>query len=172
MTHPVADPFHFYFSSSSDSEINNRSWGEVIAAYSSPAEAKFFRQDEPQVFPLILSGIDNEIASHAIRSTEHQIQKKSYADLVTERGKGHLLVVLDSPFASFQIFKKVEHRLVGFLLNHCSDETPFRFFWVAYRFKGIGTGQADYTSCVYTANAQRNNFFKCIFDLETDPRFE
>ena len=142
-----------------------RSWAEITAAYASSAEAQFLRQEESRGNPLVNVNPQDNIASWALWSVENLMRNENFSNLVNERGKGHLLVVLDSPFASFSTLERAEHRIVEFLHNNYTEDTPFRFFWLAFHISVFEQPKENRTSFVYAVNARRKNFFKCIFTM-------
>ena len=137
-----------------------KTWGEVTGAYYSPGEAQWLWDSESADGSRVCVQSDERIGVAAIERVSRKLSK--YSDLVENQGKGNLLVVLNSPLTKRSTREKAERGVLKFLTSKTPDARPFRSFWFAYRLPETTLNEMEDPLFVFTDNAGRANFFKCI----------
>lgn len=135
-------------------------WGEVTGAYFSHGEAQWLWDTESADSSMEYFQPDERIGVAAVQRVSRKLEK--YSDLVGERGKGHLLVVLNSPLTMRSTRKEAERGVLNFLTTKTSDARPFRYFWLAYRLPETSLDEMEDLPFVFPDNAGQPNFFKRI----------
>ena len=135
-------------------------WGEVTGAYYGHRDAEWLWDSESGDGFRDYFQPDKRIAAAATERVSQKLPK--YSDLAENRGKGNLLVVMNSPLTTRSTREEAERRVLKFLSNKTSDATPFQSFWLAYRLPETSQDEMEDPPFVFADKAGFPIFFKCI----------
>lgn len=139
-------------------------WGEVTGAYYSPNDAKWLWDTESISDGREYCNPDSHIAESARASVERKLKK--YGELVQQQGRGHLLVLLNSPLTTRTTRVKSEMSILGLLESRpTSISGPFESIWLGYLLPHTSPEESEDPSYAFreSPDSQRFNFIKCIW---------
>ena len=136
-------------------------WGEITATYYHNYEAKWLWDHRATNSSMFYVGPDENIAVSAVARVKDKISK--YDELVGMRGKGHLLVLLNSPMTTHSTRAISEKRILNLLGRQCTD-LPFQSLWLAYRLPETTEDETEDPQFAFSdeSGSGRRNLFKCI----------
>jgi len=142
-----------------------RTWGEVTNAYYDNREAEGLWKGESgsRPFPGYV-GPDETIAARAEEELEKKLEK--YGTLAERYGRGHLLIVLASPFATRSTRAKAEERIGERLRRqNGSGSGPFETIWLGYKLPWTSRDEQEDPKYAFRDPSadSRFNFLKCVW---------
>ena len=157
---PRRDPPDVHFHVLHPDGLETSTWGEVTGAYYGPRDAEWLWDDESEGGFRDYDQPDERIAAAVIERVSQKLLK--YSDLQKSRGKGNLLVVLNSPLTTRSTRVEAEHGVLKSLPNRSSDVTPFQSIWLAYRLPETSLDEMEDPPFVFADKYGDHVFFKCI----------
>lgn len=163
---PKSDPPDVVFHVSREDGTETKTWGEITDVYYDNREAQALWRREPSSRPFPgYVGPDETIAARAEKETEKKLGK--YATLVEQHGRGHLLIVLVSPFTTRGTRVEAEERILEQLYRQDrAGSRPFETVWLGYQLPWTSPAEREDPKYAFrdpTADG-RFNFFKCIWE--------
>ena len=157
---PRHDPPDVHFHILHPDGRETSTWGEVTGAYYGPRDAEWLWADEPKGGFRDYDQPDESIAAAVIERVSKKLLK--YSDLVKNRGKGNLLVVLNSPLTTRSTRVEAERGVLKSLSNKSFDAAPFQSIWLAYRLPETSLDEMENPPFVFADKCGEHVFFKCI----------
>lgn len=140
-------------------------WGEVTGAYYSPNDAKWLWDTESASGGREYCNPDSYMAESARASVERKLKK--YAELVQQQGRGHLLVLLNSPLTTRSTRAKSEESILSLLKSRpTSTSGPFESIWLGYLLPHTSLEESEDPIYAFreSPDSSRCNFIKCIWN--------
>ena len=167
---PESDPPDAWFHVSKENGSETITWGEVTGAYYDNREAERLRKGETASRSSpgnLYAGPDETIAAF----TEKVFKKKrgKYVKLVEQHGRGHLLVVLVSPFTTRSTRVGAEERIREQLRHQdCAGSGPFKTVWLGYELPWTSPDEQEDPEYAFRdpTTDHRFNFLKCIWPAQ------
>lgn len=163
---PESDPPDAWFHVSKENRTEMITWGEVTCAYYDNREAEDLWKGESASWSSpgnLYAGPDETIAAFA----EEVFEKKrgKYVKLVEQYGRGHLLVVLISPFSTRSTRVNAEERIREQLRHQeRAGSGQFETAWLGYELPWTSPDEQEDPEYAFQdpTPVGRFNFLKCI----------
>ena len=139
-------------------------WGEITDVYYDETEARLLWSGTSKGQPRMYTEPDAQTADEAEKRVERKLKK--YPALVSEQGRGHLLLVISSPLTTRSTRTEMESRVLARLRG---DREPnlhsFETVWLAYRLPYTTPEEQEDLRYVFRdpRDSQQFNFIKHIW---------
>lgn len=163
-TRPNGDSHDIEFRIQQRDGTVNTSWGEITAGYINDDEPKWWWSKTPKDAGQAYHEPDAVIGAKARDCVERK--RRKYCELVRQRGRGHLLVVLRSPLTSRGARIEAENAIQDVLETEPRPECdPFNTVWLGYWLPDTSPEEEEDPKYAFreAPNSERFNFFKCIW---------
>ena len=136
-------------------------WGEITCTFYNNEEAKFIRGEETDDSWFYYHQPDKLIGEFVANILESKLKK--YSALEKTRGKGHLLIFLNSPLTT-----RTTRILAGLSVSEAirNDRTsnfPFESVWLSYRLPQTSKNEMELPSLCFRDKQGLLNFFKPVW---------
>ena len=133
-------------------------WGEITCTFYNNKEAKWIRGEEVVDSSFCYFQPDKKIGEFVTNILEGKLKK--YDALVEARGKGHLLLFLNSPLTTRSTRLLAEQSIIDAIRNNQSFNFPFESVWLSYRIPETSRDEMELSSFCFRDEEGQLNFFK------------